>query len=97
MSVEDEMTDVPAPVSGPHESPLEHVEGWFRDHETQVRGAAAGAAPLADDLEPVLRSHFSGVFSLLARVMADPELKALEPDVLALAQTALRVVGIGAL
>ena len=95
------MTEQPAgggTVPGPqqqHESPIEHLEGWFRSREGQQDAGAA--VIVAGQLEPVLRSHFSGVFALLARVMADPELKALEPDVLALAQTALRVVGIGVL
>jgi hypothetical protein len=101
MTAEGDMTDQGAADAGisvtQRESPMEHLEGWFRGHEAQIAGAEAGVTPLADDMEPVLRSHFSGVFALLARVMADPELKALEPDVLALAQTALRVVGIGAL
>lgn len=90
-------SDIAAVTQPPREDMLEHVEGWFRGHEAQIRGAEAGAAPLADDLEPVLRSHFSGVFAILARVMADPSLKALEPDVLAIAQTALRIAGIGVL
>jgi len=85
------------PAAGPapqHESPLQRAEGWFRDHEPQIRAAAKDGAAVSAELEPVLRGHFAGVLSLASRVLSDPSLKALEPDVLVLAEDALRITGL---
>ena len=49
MTAEGDMTDQGAADAGisvtQRESPMEHLEGWFRGHEAQVREAGAGAAP----------------------------------------------------
>jgi hypothetical protein len=95
------MTDLPAQGGGSpippvpaHESPLERAEGWFRDHEPQIRAAAKDGTGIAEELKPVLRGHFAGVLALAQRVIADPSLRALEPDVLVLAEDALRITGL---
>ena len=94
------MTEQPEPAAPPvvlgppapkHEGPLARAEGWFRDHEPQI---TADAVTVADELKPLLRGHASGVLALAAKVIANPALKSLAPDVLELAVSAVTMAGV---
>jgi hypothetical protein len=91
------VTEQPAPpvVLGPpppeHESPLERAEGWLRRNDPRI---TADAVTVADELKPLLRGHAAGVLALAGKVIADPALKDLAPDVLELAVSAVTMAGV---
>jgi hypothetical protein len=94
------VTEQPEPAAPPvvlgppapkHESPLERAEGWLRGHGPQIE---ADAITVADELKPLLRGHAAGVLELASRVLADPALKSLAPDVLELAVSAVTMAGV---
>ena len=84
---------VPSPAQQ-HEGPLQRAEDWFHDHEPEIRAAAKEGSAVAEELKPVLRGHFAGVLALAQKVIADPSLRAVEPDLLVLAEDALRITGL---
>lgn len=92
MSAEDSAT---GPEGGTparqHEGPLKRAEEWFRGHEPEIRAAAKAGDAGAEELKPVLQDHFARIFALAAKVLAHPELKAVAPEVLELAETAARI------
>ncbi len=89
------MTEQPAAVPAvpppPRETTLEHVEGWFREHDVKLE---AGAAAVAEELKPLLQGHTAGVFALAAKVLASPELKVIASDVLELVLSAAQIAGV---
>lgn len=94
------MTEQAAPAASPvvlgppppkHESPLERAEEWFHGHEPQIE---RDAVTVAEELKPVLQDHFAGVFALAAEVLGKPELRAIAPAVLELAESAARIGGL---
>lgn len=90
------MSDQPQAAVPPqmHENPVQKAGDWFRHHEADLEHAGHAAVLIADELKPVLQDHASGLFALASKVFADPELKALAPDVLALVISAARIAGV---
>lgn len=90
------MSEQPAPpaAEGSHETPLEHVAGWFRAHEGQLGAGARDAAAVAEELKPLLKGHAAGIFALAEKVLSSPELKVIAPDVLDLVLSAAQIAGV---
>ena len=97
------MTEQAAPLPPPfvlgppppkHEGLPQRLEDWFHGHGSEVKALAADGITVADELKPFLQAHFARDFALVAKVLADPELKALAADVLELAESAARIGGV---
>ena len=77
------MTETTEPAPPPaHEGPLAHLGSWFQHGET-----------ITDDLKPLLQAHSASIFTLAAKVFANPDLKTIAPDMLDLVITAAKIAG----
>lgn len=76
------------PASPEQESALRHVEDWFHARRRQVDPAVIS---VAEELKPLLSGHAAGVFALAAKVLASPELRALAPQAVDLADSAVTI------
>jgi hypothetical protein len=77
----------------PEDGIVRRAEEWLHGHDTPAP-AVKDPAVVAAALAPLLSPHLASVLAHAARVLGDPQLKALWPDVLDLAFGALQIAGV---